>query len=140
VTGSDRQDDPIASGPDAMGAELAAWGRVLLLETRGRRSGARRVTAVGFVEEPDGSILIAAGSTETAWALNLLADPQCRVTIAGAERSCRARPVPPADAQRAVVALILRYGTPAERLGRGPVFRLVPVPAAPVPAGGVVAQ
>lgn len=30
-------------------------------------------------------------------------------------------------ANRAVVALILKYGTPAERLGRGPAFRLRPV-------------
>jgi hypothetical protein len=29
-----------------------------------------------------------------------------------------------ADASAAVVGLILKYGTTAERLGRGPVFRL----------------
>ena len=31
------------------------------------------------------------------------------------------------DASAAVVGLILKYGTTAERLGRGPVFRLRPV-------------
>jgi hypothetical protein len=30
-----------------------------------------------------------------------------------------------ADHSDAIVALILRYGTPAERLGAGPAFRLV---------------
>lgn len=120
--------DPIASGPDAMGLELASWGRVLLLETRGRRTGARRVAAVGFVDEPDGSLLIAAGNPDTAWALNLEADPRCRVTIAARDLAAIATPLAPDESRRAVVALILRYGTPAEGLGRGPAFRLVPIP------------
>ena len=93
-----------------------------------RRSGARRVTAVGFVEEPDGSLLIAAGSPDTAWALNLAADPRCRVTIAEHDLAALATPLPPDEARRAVVALILRYGTPAEGLGRGPAFRLLSIP------------
>jgi len=120
-------DDPIVSGPDAMGAELASWGRVLLLETRGRRTGGRRVTAVGFVEEPDGSLLIAAGSPGTAWAQNLASDPRCRVTIAERRLAAHAEPLGQAGSERAVVSLILRYGTPAERLGNGPAFRLVPI-------------
>ncbi|MFN8619537.1 MAG: nitroreductase family deazaflavin-dependent oxidoreductase [Chloroflexota bacterium] len=117
---------PMDPGPDPMGAELASWGRVLLLETTGRRSGLSRVTPVGFVEDPDGSLRIAAGSPETAWARNLLAEPRCRVSIGGAVRRCRAEALDAAAAHEAVVALILRYGTPAEGLGRGPVFRLVP--------------
>ena len=115
-----------------MGAELAADGRVLLLETIGHRSGRRRVTAVGFVEDAAGTLRIAAGGPDTAWARNLLADPACRVSISGTVRRCLAQPLEGPAAADAVVALILRYGTPAERLGRGPVFRLVP--AAPVPA------
>lgn len=121
-------DDPLLSGPDAMGAELAAWGRVLLLETRGRRTGGRRITAVGFVEEPDGSLLIAAGSPGTAWARNLVADPHCRVTIADRHVAAQAEPLSQEQSERAVVSLILRYGTPAEGLGSGPAFRLVPIP------------
>lgn len=122
------EDDPIVSGPDAMGAELASWGRVLLLETRGRRTGGRRVTAVGFVEEPDGSLLIAAGSPGTAWARNLASDPRCRVTIAERRSTARAEILDQAASERAVVSLILRYGTPAEGLGSGLAFRLVPIP------------
>ncbi len=120
-------EEPILSGPDAMGAELASWGRVLLIETRGHRTGARRITAVGFVEEPDGAYLVAAGAPETSWARNLQADPRCRISFADIARDCRAEPLGPEDAQRAVVALILRYGTPAEGLGRGPAFRLLPI-------------
>jgi hypothetical protein len=33
------------------------------------------------------------------------------------------------EAAAAVRGLILRYGTPAERLGRGPAFRLIPAAA-----------
>jgi deazaflavin-dependent oxidoreductase (nitroreductase family) len=118
----------VEAASDATGAELASWGRVLLLETRGRRSGARRVTPVGFVEEPDGSLLIAAGSPGTRWARNLLAEPQCRVAWSSEDRRCVAEPLPDDEAARAVTALILRYGTPAEGLGSGPAFRLRAVP------------
>jgi deazaflavin-dependent oxidoreductase (nitroreductase family) len=120
---------PMGAGVDPMGAELAAWGRVLLLETRGRRTGLRRLTPVGYVEDPDRSLRIAAGSPDTDWALNLLVDPRCRASVAGVERSFVAETLSGEAAQETVVALILRYGTPAEGLGRGPVFRLVPVAA-----------
>jgi hypothetical protein len=36
-------------------------------------------------------------------------------------------PLESPDQARAVRELILKYGTPAERLGRGPAFRLRPV-------------
>ena len=39
-----------------------------------------------------------------------------------------AEPLEAADHARAVRGLILRYGTPAERLGHGPSFRLRPSP------------
>jgi hypothetical protein len=38
----------------------------------------------------------------------------------------RAEPLDRADHARTIGGLILRYGTPAERLGRGPSFRLRP--------------
>lgn len=38
-----------------------------------------------------------------------------------------AEPLEQADHARVIRGLILRYGTPAERLGRGPSFRLRPV-------------
>jgi deazaflavin-dependent oxidoreductase (nitroreductase family) len=107
-----------------IGAELAAWGKVILLETRGRQTARRRVAPVGFVEEPDGCLLVAATDEHTHWARNLMADPRCRVTRDGATEDRRAEPLEEAARSRAVVALILRYGTPAERLGAGPAFRL----------------
>ena len=85
---------------------------------------------MGFVEEPDGSLLVAAGSPEADWARNLEAEPACVVTIEDETGSMTAERLDAAAAGRAVVALILKYGTPAERLGRGPAFRLVPVSTA----------
>lgn len=108
------------------GEQLAAWGKVLLLETTGRVSGAPRQAAVGFVEDPDGSLLVAAGSPTTHWAANLLADPLCHGTIGGVRRAYHAEEIEGSERAQAVAGLILRYGTPAERLGHGPVFRLRP--------------
>lgn len=109
---------------DEIGDQLAGWGKVARIETRGRRSGEPRIATVGYVEEPDGSLLVAAGTAEADWARNLDADPRCRVELADESWAAVAEPLEGPDAARAVRELILRYGTPAERLGRGPAFRL----------------
>lgn len=97
-----------------------------IIETIGRRSGRPIRTPVGFVEDADGSLLVAAGSPDTAWGLNLLEDGRCRVRIGEAERPYVATELDRTEHARAIRELILRYGTPAERLGAGPAFRLVP--------------
>lgn len=106
-------------------ADLVAWGRVITLETRGRRSGIARRANVGFIEEADGSMLVAASSDATNWALNLRENPGCVVHREGIPYPSQALPLGIDDHHRAVQALILKYGTPAERLGAGPAFRLV---------------
>lgn len=103
---------------------MVADGRAVRLETRGRRTGRPVAVAIGFVEEPDGSLLVAAGQPDTDWAQNLLAEPRCRVTLGEATFEAVAELLEGADAARAIRELILRYGTPAERLGAGPAFRL----------------
>lgn len=112
---------------DPIGEELAEWGKVILLESHGRTSGQPIVTAIGFVEEPDGSLLVSASDDRTHWGRNLIADSACRVTRDGHVGPYRADPLHDEDRNRAITALILAYGTPAERLGAGPAFRLVPV-------------
>jgi deazaflavin-dependent oxidoreductase (nitroreductase family) len=112
---------------DTYGEQLAAWGKVVLLETTGRVSGLPRRTAVGFVAEPDGSLVVAAGSEATHWAANLLADPACHGTIGDVRVAYRAEEIVGTDRSQAISGLILKYGTPAERLGAGPAFRLRPV-------------
>ena len=112
-----------------MDDDLVAWGRVLRIETVGRISGRPASAVVGFVERPDGSLVVAAGSAETDWGRNLLADGACRITIAEATWDAVARPLVGADHAAAIRDLIMRYGTPAETLGAGPSFALVRVRA-----------
>jgi deazaflavin-dependent oxidoreductase (nitroreductase family) len=110
-----------------MERELIALGRAALLVTRGRVTGLPREVAVGYVDEPDGSVLVAANGPRSAWGLNLLADPHVTVEIGDRRFTAVAEELDRADHGRAVRELILRYGTPSEGLGTGPSFRLVPV-------------
>lgn len=116
---------------DELGEQLAGWGKVIRLTTHGRVTGKPFEVALGYVEEADGSLLVAAGTPESDWARNLDADPRCSVVVGDAIwANVAAEALDAPDAQRAVRALILRYGTPAERLGRGPAFRLRRIVAA----------
>jgi deazaflavin-dependent oxidoreductase (nitroreductase family) len=111
-----------------MDDELVRDGRVARLELRGHRTGEARAVTVGFVEGPEGSIVVAANSDEAAWARNLEADPRATVTVGQRTFTARAERLDDADPRRiaAIRELILRYGTPSEGLGRGPVFVLCP--------------
>lgn len=113
--------------PDPYGEDLADWGKVLLLETTGRVTGRLVRAPVGFVEDADGSLLVAATSPAAQWAANLAANPTCRGRIGAAARAYLAEEIDGAERARAIVGLILRYGTPAEGLGSGPAFRLRPI-------------
>lgn len=116
----------MTSDDRSIAEDLTEWGKVVLVETVGRTSGQPARAAVGFIEEPDGSLLVAAGSEQADWALNLSANSACRTTLGNRTTPCVALEVHGADRSRAINGLILKYGTPAERLGRGPVFRLIP--------------
>jgi deazaflavin-dependent oxidoreductase (nitroreductase family) len=110
--------------------DLVRSGRYARLEIRGRRTGELRAITVGYAEEPDGSLLIAAGASDADWARNLEATTDAvRVTIGDRLFLAVADVLDDDDPRRgaAIRALILRYGTPAERLG-GSVFVLRPLP------------
>jgi len=109
---------------DAIGEELAEWGKVALIETRGRVTGQPVRAAVGFVEADDWSLVVAAGDEATDWALNLRREPRCTATIGERTDPYVATELSGAARNHAVSQLILKYGTPAESLGRGPAFRL----------------
>jgi deazaflavin-dependent oxidoreductase (nitroreductase family) len=111
---------------DPRSDDLVVQGRLIALETRGRRSGGPVVIALAFVEEPDGALVVSASDPDAGWARNLLADPRCRVTMGTRTWVAAATPLEGPEHESAVVGLILRYGTPSERLGSGPSFRLVP--------------
>jgi len=111
-----------------MEADLAAWGKVIRLETVGRRTGATRIATIGFVESEAGSLLVAASAATTGWAANLRAQPACTVELDGRRRPFVAVDLDADLRASAITKLILKYGTPAERLGAGPAFRLDPRP------------
>lgn len=113
-----------------MEADLVASGRFVRIDATGARTGLPRTVTVGFVEDtegPVGALLVAAGSPESAWARSLLAEPACHVTVGDRSFGAVAELLDPVHHAHAIRELILRYGTPAEGLGRGPSFRLRPV-------------
>ena len=114
---------------DTSGDQLVEWGKVAAIETRGRSSGRAVIATVGFVEEPDGSLLVAASDAGSRWVANLRADPLCVVRIGTRRGPFIAEELDDADKPAAITGLILKYGTPSERLGAGPAFRLRPDPA-----------
>ena len=85
-----------------MDDDLVAWGRVVRIETVGRVTGRPALVTVGFVERPDGSLLVAAGSPGADWALNLLATPRCVVTVGERSFPCTAVPLSGTDHAEAV--------------------------------------
>jgi len=117
------QPDPTRS----LDADLAAWGKVVVLETVGRTTGHARRVAVGFIEDENGAILVAASSDAAHWALNLASDPSCHVEREGSRVTCHAASLPDDERNAVVAGLILKYGTPSEQLGGGPAFRITPI-------------
>jgi deazaflavin-dependent oxidoreductase (nitroreductase family) len=109
-----------------VGEQLAEWGKAALIESRGRVSGRTARAHVGFIDGADGSIVVAAG-LGAQWAANLLADPECTVTVGSRSFRGIADPLAGIELAAAIRGLILRYGTPAERLGSGPAFRIRPL-------------
>jgi hypothetical protein len=81
---------------------------------------------VGFVSDGR-DLLVAAGSDTADWALNLLANGRCRASIGDSTHDYAAHALTETEGARVVSELILKYGTPAEKLGRGPAFRLTPI-------------
>ena len=118
---------PRGDASRSLEADLTAWGKVIAIETHGRSSGAIRRATIGYVAEPRGALLVAANDDATHWACNLMAEPRCTVERAGVRSDFRATRLEGPDAHAVVTALILQYGTPAERLGGGPAFRLAPL-------------
>jgi deazaflavin-dependent oxidoreductase (nitroreductase family) len=85
------------------GEEGYRWQRdttILLLTTKGRRSGDERTTPLIFRQHGDDYLIVASkGGTDAppAWYLNLQADPDVGVQIRGELFSARARDATPAE-------------------------------------------
>jgi deazaflavin-dependent oxidoreductase (nitroreductase family) len=111
---------------DRLAASLVEAGLALRLETRGRATGRVASATLAFVRVPDGSLLVAAGDASSDWAANLDADPACRVLIGDVAADYEAELLDGTERAHAIRELILKGGTPAERLGFGPAYRLRP--------------
>lgn len=118
MTGSERD--------RSLEGDLTAWGKTIVLETIGRTSGRPRRVTLGFLAEESGAILVAASEDTSGWALNLMAEPSCYVERDGSRVPSRATMLSPDEGHSVIARLILKYGTPSEKLGRGPAFRVAP--------------
>ncbi len=82
---------------------IAPRQRVLALTTTGRRSGAARLTAVGFLEDGD-KVVVAASNAgldqPPAWWLNLQEEPRAEIDLHGERRAVKARPATSKERER----------------------------------------
>jgi deazaflavin-dependent oxidoreductase (nitroreductase family) len=115
------------------GRAFASW--LLVLTTRGRKTGQPRAVALRYVR--DGGAYIIIGSnwgkpTPPAWYLNLQADPHVQVAVKGNTFAAEARTVRLEERQRLWEALVRSY-RPYERYAERtmrilPIVRLTPTP------------
>jgi F420H(2)-dependent quinone reductase len=107
---------------------------VLLLTTRGRRSGRERTVVLQFFPDGDAMVVTAAndgGTSHPGWYFNLQGDPSARVEVLGRTILARAEELP-AEAAADWWQRILRRDPAYERYARAtsrpfPILRLVPI-------------
>lgn len=110
--------------------------RVLLLTTRGRKSGRARTVPLQFFPDGDRMILVAANSglpAPPAWYLNLTADPRARVEVMDRALRVRAEELSSDEASafwpRVLQAAPDYARFPKRTSRRIPLIRLIPEPA-----------
>jgi deazaflavin-dependent oxidoreductase (nitroreductase family) len=104
---------------------------VLLLDTRGRKTGVRRTNALTYLPDGDAFVVIASVLGEErnpAWYWNLKANPEVEVEIRGERIPVRARETEGEERDRLWAAVVARTPDYAEYAGRTerkiPVMRL----------------
>lgn len=120
----------------ATGGRVFRWGRrnrsILLLTTRGRRSGRPRTVPVFFLRDGDGFLVcnVNPGTEHTnPWVLNLRADPTATVQVGPDVLVCRAREVGDGELEEywpRLTAVWPAYRSHYERSGQRAVFALTP--------------
>ena len=108
---------------------------VLLLTTRGRRSGRERTVVLQFFPDGDAMVVTAAndgGTSHPGWYFNLQSDPSARVEVLGRTIRVRAEELPAeaaADWWQRIVSRDPSYERYARATSRPfPILRLVPAP------------
>jgi len=82
------------AGPASRGRRPASGFGTMRLKTLGRRSGEARAAIIGYYEDGPNLVTLAMngwGRAEPAWWLNLQANPDATVDLAGGRRAVRAR-------------------------------------------------
>ena len=107
---------------------------VLLLTTRGRRSGRERTVVLQFFADGDAMVITAAndgGASHPGWYFNLQGDPSARVEVLGRTIRVRAEELPAeatADWWQRIVGRDPAYERYARATRRPfPILRLVPI-------------
>ena len=109
--------------------------RILVLTTRGRKSGKRRTVPLQFFPDGEDLVVVAANSglpSPPGWYFNLMADPSARVDVGGRTLDVRAEELPAEEAAAfwpRVLAIAPDYARYPRRTSRRlPLIRLVPAP------------
>jgi deazaflavin-dependent oxidoreductase (nitroreductase family) len=90
-------------------AELLRSRCVMLLTTRGRRTGRPRTTPVSFMPLEDGHLVVFAGwGVDSDWYANVRADPRVRVKLGRRELSGTARLVEPPERRQELMLRMQR--------------------------------
>jgi deazaflavin-dependent oxidoreductase (nitroreductase family) len=93
---------------------LLRWRCVLLLTTRGRRSGLWRTTPMSFMPVDDHFAVFSGWGVRSAWYQNVRADPSVRVRVGGREMQATARIVEDPERRR---QLMLQMQARSSRCG-----------------------
>ncbi|MGZ6267352.1 MAG: nitroreductase/quinone reductase family protein [Candidatus Limnocylindrales bacterium] len=102
-------------------------GYLMVLRTRGRKSGEMRDAPLGYTIVGEYVYCIAGFGSKTHWYRNVLADPHVEVTLPGRSFSGVAEEVTDADERTRVLAPLLRsMGAIAAMLGMGNPWRDTP--------------
>jgi F420H(2)-dependent quinone reductase len=118
------------------GRAARLWRReVLLLTTRGRRSGKERTVTLQLFRDGDDMIVLAANSglpSPPGWYFNLMAGPLARVEVGDRTLQVRAEELPAKEAEdfwrRVVLRIAPDYAKYPRRTSRRiPMLRLVPI-------------
>ena len=74
-------------------ADLFRWRCILLLTTRGRKSGQPRTGAVSFIPVADHFVVFSGWGVTSNWYRNVLANPEVRITVGQQRLAATARVV-----------------------------------------------
>ena len=123
----------LLQSPLAPFVSTTPWGRFLILNTTGRRSGQPRTTPLSYTKDGDAYVIIASdgGSPrDPDWYLNLQADPDAVVEVGGRRISVRAETVSGEERDRLWRQAVQSYagytGYQARTDRQIPVVRLAP--------------